>query len=97
MRIDLPFCDIKDCRFFNDCNCMSVDHFERCNRHSLSAYDTSHSAIRIEAIEEFWNELQRVILINNTNDGCLDMAIDWNCLVEDGNELVNEFKEKYKV
>lgn len=46
--------------------------------------------IKSEAIKEFSERLKAVITLNNTNDGCLDCAIDYGCLIEDIDELVKE-------
>lgn len=56
--------------------------------HTLDDYDWLIGDISAEAIKEFWLELQKTIIINNTHDGYMDFAIDWNCLLEDGNEIV---------
>ena len=53
--------------------------------HDLSALI---KAAQAEAIKEFWQELQRTIITNNTEDGYMIFSIDWNCLLEDGNEIV---------
>lgn len=42
------------------------------------------------AIKEFAERLKAVITINNTNDGYLDYAVDYNCLMEDIDNLVKE-------
>lgn len=43
-----------------------------------------------EAIKEFAERLKRNITINNTNDGYLDYSVDYNCLMEDIDDVVKE-------
>ena len=45
---------------------------------------------RVDAIREFAERLKANITINNTNDGYLDYAVDYNCLMEDIDDLVEE-------
>lgn len=49
--------------------------------------------IKSNAIKEFANRLKATITINNTNDGILDYSIDYNCLIEDIDNLVTEMTE----
>lgn len=49
-----------------------------------------YSEIRAEAVKEFAEKLIMNITINNTNDGYLDYAVDYNCLIEDIQDLVKE-------
>lgn len=48
---------------------------------------------RTETIKEFVERLIRNITMNNTNDGYLDYSVDYNCLIEDINDLVKEMTE----
>lgn len=48
---------------------------------------------RSELIREFAGRLKATITINNTTDGYLDYAIDYNCLIEDIDNLVTEMTE----
>lgn len=43
-----------------------------------------------EAVKEFAERLKMNITINNTSDGYLDCAVDYNCLIEDIDDLVEE-------
>lgn len=52
--------------------------------------DLSISSIKTEAIKEFAERLKANITINNTNDGYLDYAVDYNCLMEDIDDLKKE-------
>lgn len=49
-----------------------------------------YSEVRAEAVKEFAESLIMNITINNTNDGYLDYAVDYNCLIEDIQDLVKE-------
>lgn len=48
---------------------------------------------RVETIKEFVERLIRNITMNNTNDGYLDYSVDYNCLIEDINDLAKEMSE----
>lgn len=52
--------------------------------------DLSIGSIKTEAIKEFAERLKVNITINNTNDGYLDYAVDYNCLMEDIDDLKKE-------
>lgn len=51
---------------------------------------------RAETIKEFAERLIRNITMNNTNDGYLDYSVDYNCLIEDINDLTKEMSESEK-
>lgn len=57
----------------------------------IDDYATEYdNKIKAEAVKEFAERLIRDITINNTNDGYLDYAVDYNCLIEDIQDLVKE-------
>ena len=43
-----------------------------------------------KVIKEFAEKLKYIITLNNTNDGYLDYSVDYNCLIEDIDELVKQ-------
>ena len=47
-----------------------------------------------KAIKEFAEKLKYIITLNNTNDGYLDYSVDYNCLMEDIDELVKEMESE---
>lgn len=49
--------------------------------------------IKFEVIKEFAERLKAIVTINNTDDGYLDYAVDYTCLMEDIDSLVKEMTE----
>lgn len=118
MRIDLPRCNFKNCKYCFDSNCTKKNEYERCEyRQQKAEIDELRKseeiakqnavnmarampniakATRIEAIKEFAERLKRDITINNTEDGCLIYSIDYGCLMEDIDNLVEEMTEEKK-
>lgn len=48
------------------------------------------SAVKNEAYEEFADRIRQVIVLNNTHDGYLVYDIDYNCLMEDIDDVLKE-------
>ena len=63
-----------------------------CETKSTLLTDANWSLLtaKAEAIKEFAERLKINITMNNTNDGYLDYAVDYNCLIEDVDDLVKE-------
>lgn len=59
-----------------------------------NAFDEEIEKTKIEAIKEFAERLIRDVTMNNTNDGYLDYSVDYNCLIEDIDNLVKEMTEE---
>lgn len=52
------------------------------------------SDAEVKVIKEFAERLKWTITLNNTHDGYLDYAVDYNCLMEDIDDLVNQMTGK---
>lgn len=48
------------------------------------------SAVKNEAYKEFADRIRQVIVLNNTHDGYLVHDIDYNCLMEDIDDVLKE-------
>lgn len=48
------------------------------------------SVIKNEAYKEFADRIRQVIVLNNTHDGYLVHDIDYNCLMEDIDDVLKE-------
>lgn len=55
-------------------------------------YELMHriSVIKNEAYKEFADRIRQVIVLNNTHDGYLVHDIDYNCLMEDIDDVLKE-------
>lgn len=51
------------------------------------------SVIKNEAYKEFADRIRQVIVLNNTHDGYLVHDIDYNCLMEDIDDVLKELEE----
>lgn len=51
------------------------------------------SVVKNEAYKEFADRIRQVIVLNNTHDGYLVHDIDYNCLMEDIDDVLKELAD----
>ena len=70
--------------------CCTEGKYESLKKQLDDKCDRCIARDRAKAIKEFAERLKMVVTINNTNDGYLDYAVDYNCLIEDIDNIVKE-------
>ena len=69
---------------------LSDEQINEVKEHILKSVDYNERKIKAEAYKEFADRIRQVIVINNTHDGYLVHDIDYNCLMEDIDDVLKE-------
>lgn len=89
----LEYCCSEDtgclyCPLYSDLSCMTT--LKKFALDLIKRKQTQMEQVKGEAVKEFAERLKMNITINNTSDGYLDCAVDYNCLIEDIDDIVEE-------
>ena len=69
---------------------LSEEQLNKVNENLLKSVEYNERKIKAEAYKEFADRIRQVIVLNNTHDGYLVHDIDYNCLMEDIDDVLKE-------
>lgn len=69
---------------------LSEEQLSEVNENLLKLVEYNERKIKAEAYKEFADRIRQVIVLNNTHDGYLVHDIDYNCLMEDIDDVLKE-------
>ena len=69
---------------------LSEEQINEVKEDVLKSVEYNEREIKAEAYKEFADRIRQVIVINNTHDGYLVHDIDYNCLMEDIDDVLKE-------